>query len=140
MQMFPNLAARETCCGNKFCFSGNKKMFLPGAKTFSASRTQILRPKTYVSQFSHPGKHNEKHCFRNNVSQFSLSLTCTWTVCFIKSVIFSKNKYFFHLYEYRFVQATFPCFKTSFPGDSNLCMLVTQYYKRAKNSCFWKVS
>ena len=40
-----SLAARETCV----------------ADTNFAS-------ETYVSQFSHPGKHNKKHCFRNNVS------------------------------------------------------------------------
>ena len=67
MQMFPNLAARETFVTQTNFVAQKQKMFLPGVKNIFASRTQILRPK-HVSQFSHPGKHNKKHCFRNNVS------------------------------------------------------------------------
>ena len=42
--MFPSLAARETCCRNKFCCSETKNI-LPGIKNSFASWTQILRPK-----------------------------------------------------------------------------------------------
>jgi len=30
--------------------------------------------ETHVSLFSHPGKHKKKHCFRNNISEFSQAL------------------------------------------------------------------
>ena len=56
MQMFPSLAARETCVAEtnfaarqkrKILLLGKnkKKMFLPGGKNIFASQTQILRPK-----------------------------------------------------------------------------------------------
>ena len=67
MQVFPSLAARETCVAETNFAARKQKMFLPEVKNIFASRTQILRPK-HVSQFSYPGKHNKKHCFRNNVS------------------------------------------------------------------------
>ena len=34
MQMFPSFATQETCCGNKFCCSENKKCFCLESKTF----------------------------------------------------------------------------------------------------------
>ena len=68
MQMFPSLAARETCCGNKFCCSENKKCFCHGVKNIFASRTQILRPKHMFPSLANPGQHKKKHCFRNIVS------------------------------------------------------------------------
>ena len=71
--MFPSLAARETCVVEPNFDARKQKVFLPGVKNIVASRTQILRPK-HVSQFSHPGKHNKKHCFRNDVSSFSQAL------------------------------------------------------------------
>ena len=73
MQMFPNLAARETCVAKTNFAARKQKMFLPGVQNIFASRTQILRSK-HVSQFSHPGKHNKKHCFRKYVSLFSQAL------------------------------------------------------------------
>ena len=55
MQMFPSLAARETCVAEtnfaarqkkkKFAARQKQKMFLPGVKNIFASQTQILRPK-----------------------------------------------------------------------------------------------
>ena len=45
MQMFPNLAARETCVAETNLASRKQKMFLPGVKNIFAFRTQILRPK-----------------------------------------------------------------------------------------------
>ena len=60
------------CCGNKFCCSETKNVFARNQKHFCFLDSNFA-PETYVSQFSHihPGKHNKKHCFRNNVSQFS---------------------------------------------------------------------
>ena len=67
--MFPSLAARETCVAETNFVARKQKVFLAGAseKHFCFSDTNFAS-ETYVSQFSHPGKHNKKHCFRNNVS------------------------------------------------------------------------
>ena len=54
------------CCGNKFCCSENKKCFCLSQKHFCFADTNFASA-TYVSQFIHPGEHNKKHCFRNNV-------------------------------------------------------------------------
>ena len=45
MQMFPNLAARETFVAETNFAAQTQKMFLPGVKNIFVSRTQILRPK-----------------------------------------------------------------------------------------------
>ena len=82
MQMFPNLAARETSVAEtNFAVRKQKqKMFLPlNQKQFCFPDTNFAS-ETYVSQFSHPGKHNKKHCFRNNASKFSQTLSpCLFT-------------------------------------------------------------
>ena len=68
MQMFPSLAARETCVAETNFAARKQKMFLPWSqKHFCFPDTNFAFEK-YVSQFSHPGKHNKKHCFRKNVS------------------------------------------------------------------------
>ena len=58
-----NFAARKT----KNVFAWSQKHFCFPDTNFAS--------ETYVSQFSHPGKHNKKHCSRNNVSQFSQAFT-----------------------------------------------------------------
>ena len=45
MQIFPSLAARETCVAETNFAAQKQKMFLPRVKNIFASRTQILRPK-----------------------------------------------------------------------------------------------
>ena len=68
MQMFPNLAARETCAAEtNFATRKTKNVFAWSQKHFCFPNTNFAS-ETYVSQFSHPRKHNKKHCFRNNVS------------------------------------------------------------------------
>ena len=59
--------AGNMCCENKFCCSETKNIFAWSQKHFCFPDTNFAS-ETYVSQFSHPGKHNKKHCFRNNVS------------------------------------------------------------------------
>ena len=54
MQMFPNLAVRETCCGNKFCCSENKKCFCHGVKNIFASRAQMLCSKDRFPSLATP--------------------------------------------------------------------------------------
>ena len=53
--------------GNKKCLPWSQKHFCLPDTNFAS--------ETYVSQFSQPGKHNKKHCFRNNVSLFSQAFT-----------------------------------------------------------------
>ena len=68
MQMFANLAARETYVAEtNFAARKTKNVFAWSQKHFCFPDTNFAS-ETYVSQFSHPGKHNKKHCFRNNVS------------------------------------------------------------------------
>ena len=68
MQMFPSLAARETCVAEtNFAARKTKNVFVWSQKHFCFPDTNFAS-ETYVSQFGHPGKHNKKHCFRNNVS------------------------------------------------------------------------
>ena len=68
MQIFPNLAARETCLAEtNFAARKTKNVFAWSQKHFCSPDTNFAS-ETYVSQFSHPGKHNKKHCFCNNVS------------------------------------------------------------------------
>ena len=57
MQMFPSLAARETCVAEtKFFFTARKqKMFLTRVKNIFASRTQILSPKHMFPTLATPG-------------------------------------------------------------------------------------
>ena len=50
MQMFPSLAARETCVAETNFAARKQKMFLPGVKNIFASRTQILRLKHMFPQ------------------------------------------------------------------------------------------
>ena len=68
MQMFPNLAARETCDAETNFAARKQKMFLPWSQKHFCFPDTNFASETYVSQFSHPGKHSKKHCFRNNVS------------------------------------------------------------------------
>ena len=52
------------CCGNKFCCSENKKCFCLQSKTFTAFRTQILRPKHMFPSLATQGNitnKNKKH-------------------------------------------------------------------------------
>ena len=70
MQVFPSLAAQETCVAEtNFAARKTKNVFAWSQKQkhFCFPDTNFVS-ETYVSQFSHPGKHNKKHCFRNNVS------------------------------------------------------------------------
>ena len=68
MQMFPSLAARETCLAERnFAARKTKNVFARSQKHSCFPDTNFAS-ETYVSQFSHPGKHNKKHYFRNNVS------------------------------------------------------------------------
>ena len=68
MQMFPSLTARETCVAEtNFAAQKTKNVFTWSQKNFCFPDTNFAS-ETNVSQFSHPGKHNKKHCFRNNVS------------------------------------------------------------------------
>jgi len=53
--MFPSLAARETYVAETNFAARKQKMFLSEVKNIFVSRTQILRPQHYVSQFSHHG-------------------------------------------------------------------------------------
>ena len=55
MQMFPTLAARETCVAETNFAARKQKMFLPGVKNIFASRTQILRPKHMFPSLVTPG-------------------------------------------------------------------------------------
>ena len=73
--MFPNLAARETCVAETNFAARKQKMFLPWSQKHFCFPDTNVASETYVSQFSHPGKHNKKHCFRNNVSKFSQAFT-----------------------------------------------------------------
>ena len=68
MQMFPDLAARETCVAETNFAARKQKMFLPWSQKHFCFPDTNFASETYVSQFSHPRKHNKKHCFRNNVS------------------------------------------------------------------------
>ena len=68
MQMFPSLAARETCIAETNFAARKQKMFLPWSQKHFCFPDTNFASETYVSQFSHPGKHNKKHCCRNNVS------------------------------------------------------------------------
>ena len=56
MQMFPNLAARETCVAEtNFAARKTKNCFCHGVKNIFASRTQILRPKHMFLSLATPG-------------------------------------------------------------------------------------
>ena len=55
MQMFPNLAARETCVAETNFAAWKQKVFSPGVKNIFASRTQILRPKHMFLSLATPG-------------------------------------------------------------------------------------
>ena len=57
---------RKHCCGNKFRCSETKNVFVWGQKHFCF-------PDTNFASETYPEKHNQKHCFHNNVSQFSQS-------------------------------------------------------------------
>ena len=48
--------AGNMCCGNKFCCSETKTVFAWSQKHFCFPDTNFAS-ETYVSQFSHPGKH-----------------------------------------------------------------------------------
>ena len=68
-----NLAARETCVAEAN-FAARKQKCFWSQKHFCFPDSNFAS-KTYVSQFSHPGKNKKKHCFRNNVSKLSKALT-----------------------------------------------------------------
>ena len=55
MQMFPRLAARETCVAETNFVARKQKMFLTRVKNIFASRTQILRPKHMFPSLATPG-------------------------------------------------------------------------------------
>ena len=55
MQMFPNLAARETCVAKTNFAARKQKMFLPGVQNIFASRTQISRSKHMFPSLATPG-------------------------------------------------------------------------------------
>ena len=56
MQMFPSLAARETCVAGKLILLlGNNKCFCHGLENIFASRTQSLRPKHMLPSLATPG-------------------------------------------------------------------------------------
>ena len=55
MQMFPNLAERETCVAETNFAARKQKMFLSGVKNIFASRTQILHPKHMFPSLGTPG-------------------------------------------------------------------------------------
>ena len=61
--------AGNTCCGNKFCCSETKSVFAWSQKHFCFPDTNFAF-ETYVSQFSHPGKHNKKHWARSIQPKF----------------------------------------------------------------------
>ena len=67
MQMFASLAARETCVAETNFAARKKNVFAWSQQHFCFPDTNFAS-ETYVSQFSHPGKHNKKQGFRNNVS------------------------------------------------------------------------
>ena len=67
-QIFPSLAARETMLRKQILPLGNKKMFLPLGQIHFCFPDINIASATYVSQFSHPRKHDPQQCFRNNVS------------------------------------------------------------------------
>ena len=68
MQMFPSLAARETCLAETNFAARKTKNVFAWSQKHSCFPDTNFASETYVSQFSHPEKHNKKHCFRNNVS------------------------------------------------------------------------
>ena len=68
MQMFPSLAARETCVAETNFAARKQKMFLPWSQKQFCFPDTNFASETYVSQFSQPGEHNKKHCFRKNAS------------------------------------------------------------------------
>ena len=55
MQMFPNLAARETCVAETNSAARKQKMLLPGVKNIFASRTQSFCPKHMFHSLATPG-------------------------------------------------------------------------------------
>ena len=67
--MFLSLAARETYVAetNFAARKQLKNVFAWSQKHFSFPDTNFASA-TYVSQFSHPGKHHKQQYFRNNVS------------------------------------------------------------------------
>ena len=67
-QMFPSLAAREThVAETNFAARKQENVFALSQKHICFSDTNVASA-TYVSQFSHPSKHDPQQCFRNNVS------------------------------------------------------------------------
>ena len=65
-QMFPSLATRETYVAEtNFAARKQENVFASSQKHICFSDTNVA---TYVSQFSHPRKHDLQQCFRNNVS------------------------------------------------------------------------
>ena len=67
-QMFPSLAARETYVAEtNFAARKQENVFALSQKHICFSDTNFASA-TYVSQFSHPRKHDPQQCFRNNVS------------------------------------------------------------------------
>ena len=55
MQMFPSLAAWETCVAEQKFAARKTIVFLPEVKNIFASRTQILRPKQMFPSVATPG-------------------------------------------------------------------------------------
>ena len=59
--------AGNMSCGKEFAARKTKNVFARSHKHSCFPDTNFAS-ETYVSQFSHPRKHNKKHYFRNNVS------------------------------------------------------------------------
>ena len=67
-QMFPSLAARETYVAEtNFAAQKQENVIALSQKHICFSDTNFASA-TYVSQFSHPRKHDPQQCFRNDVS------------------------------------------------------------------------
>ena len=62
------LVAQETCVAETNFAAWKQKLFLPGSQKHFCFPDTNFASETYISQFSHPGKHNKKHCFPNSVS------------------------------------------------------------------------
>ena len=57
--MFPSLAARETCVAETNFAAREQKMFLPWSQKHFCLADTNFASETYVSQFSHPGRHRK---------------------------------------------------------------------------------
>ena len=66
--MFPSLVAQETYVAEtNFAAWKQENVFALSQKHFCFSDTNFAS-ETYVSQLSHPRRHDTQQCFHNNVS------------------------------------------------------------------------